>query len=56
MNCKFKCMKCRCDYETVKAGPTQCPNCGSLYVEWLNWKEVLTELYNMDSKSTSYVP
>lgn len=38
--CMYKCMKCDHYFEKEKPGPTECPNCGHLYVEWLNYKEV----------------
>ena len=44
INCKFKCMRCGYYFENERPGPTQCPKCNNLYVEWLNWKEVLREL------------
>ena len=44
MNCKFKCRKCQHEFENEKPGPTQCPKCSHLYVDWLNWKEVLRKL------------
>lgn len=40
MLAKFKCMRCGYKYER-KPGPTTCPKCESLYVEWLNWREVV---------------
>ena len=44
MVCKYKCMKCGYYFEKEKPGPTECPNCGHLYVDWLNYVEVLREL------------
>jgi len=36
MKAKFKCMKCKYEYE-ADPGPTICPLCNSLYVEWTNY-------------------
>ena len=33
---EYKCMKCEYQY-TSDPGPTTCPHCGSLYVEWTNY-------------------
>ena len=35
---KYKCLKCFYEYED-KAGPTKCPRCEHLYVEWLNYEK-----------------
>ncbi len=40
MKAHFKCMNDKCGWEYKdKPGPTQCPFCGSIYVEWVNYKE-----------------
>lgn len=46
---KFICLKCK--YEWVDfPGPTQCPNCGYLYVKWINYNE-LRKIWNKDKKN-----
>ena len=42
--CKLRCMKCDYYWEEERPGQTQCPMCGYLYVDWLNYKEVLRAL------------
>jgi len=34
---KYKCLKCNYKFES-NPGPTSCPNCGHLYIEWLNYR------------------
>lgn len=36
---KFRCLKCGYKYQSFP-GPTQCPKCNSLYVKWINYKEM----------------
>jgi Zn finger protein HypA/HybF involved in hydrogenase expression len=39
MLAEFKCMKCKFKWSS-NPGPTQCPMCNHLYVEWLNYEEM----------------
>jgi hypothetical protein len=45
VNAKYKCLKCGLEYES-DPGPTQCPSCGHLYIDWLNYEyfEKLTNI------------
>ena len=47
MKPKYKCMnkKCNFEFETKKPMMVVCNVCGSEYVEWVNYKEILEELY-----------
>ena len=36
---KYRCRKCKHEYECL-AGPTQCPLCQHMYVDWLNYEEM----------------
>ena len=36
---KFKCLKCGYKYVDIP-GPTQCPECGHLYVKWVNYEKL----------------
>ena len=37
---KFRCMNHACGHRYEAAiGPTSCPRCGSIYVEWLNYRQ-----------------
>jgi len=36
---KYKCLKCDHKYEHP-VRPTECPKCGYLYVEWLNYDKL----------------
>ena len=38
MLAKFRCLKCGFKWED-NPGPTQCPICGHLYVEWENYEK-----------------
>ena len=33
----YKCMKCKHRYKG-EPGPTHCPKCGHIYIEWINYK------------------
>lgn len=46
MECRYKCMKCGFEFIMPFPEPITCQNpmCKSLYVEWLNYKEVIAEL------------
>ncbi len=44
MKVKYRCQKCLFYFELDNPGPTQCPKCGHLYVDWLNHVEVLKSL------------
>ena len=39
---KYRCRKCLYEFEKDEPGPTECPNCGHYYVDWLNSNEVLS--------------
>lgn len=41
MTCKYRCQKCGYRFEKEKPGPVECPKCSHLYIDWLNFKEVL---------------
>lgn len=43
---KYRCMNENCKFEFSKKNPGQvtCHKCGSIYVEWLNHKEVIESL------------
>ena len=34
----YKCLRCTCKYE-ANPGPTTCPMCGNLYINWINYKD-----------------
>ena len=36
---KFKCKSCQQEWQS-KPGPTQCPFCGGLYIDWVNYAEM----------------
>jgi DNA-directed RNA polymerase subunit RPC12/RpoP len=36
---EYKCLKCEYEWKQ-KAGPTQCPDCGHLYILWVNYDEL----------------
>jgi len=38
---KYQCRKCSYYYELDRPGPTLCPKCGYVYVDWINHIEVL---------------
>ncbi len=38
-NAKYQCQKCKFKYEH-QPRVTQCPQCGHLYVKWLNYEEM----------------
>ena len=38
MNAKFKCLKCKFEWED-NPGPTQCPKCKHIWVEWTNYEK-----------------
>jgi rRNA maturation endonuclease Nob1 len=46
MSYRYRCQKCRHCFEKSKPGPVVCNNCGHLYIDWLNFKEVLESLGN----------
>jgi predicted nucleic acid-binding Zn-ribbon protein len=35
----YKCLKCGKEWEHIIA-PTQCPQCGHLYVKWVNYEQL----------------
>lgn len=39
MKARYRCLDCGHEY-LGEPGPTQCPVCGHLYVEWLNHEEM----------------
>jgi len=44
MNCQYRCQQCKHEFETEKPGPVTCSKCGHLYIDWLNFKEVIKSL------------
>ena len=34
----FRCLKCDYEWQDIP-GPTECPKCGHIWVEWVNWDE-----------------
>ena len=36
---KFKCSHCEHEFEE-EIGPVRCPQCGHIYVTWLNYEEL----------------
>ena len=40
MRSKYQCQKCEHKWEEANPGPTECPKCGHLYVDWLNFQEM----------------
>ena len=38
MKAEFRCLDCGHEYED-EPGPTACPECGHIYVEWVNYGE-----------------
>ena len=41
MPCKYRCQKCRYEFERGNPGSVVCEKCKHTYVDWLNFKEVL---------------
>jgi hypothetical protein len=41
MRCLYKCQRCDRGFSEPSPGPTQCPFCGNLYVDWLNYESVI---------------
>ena len=39
MEAHLRCQKCGHEWRE-KPGPTQCPECGHLYIDWLNFEEM----------------
>lgn len=46
--CKYQCRKCRVLFERDKPGPVICPECGNLYVDWLNFEKVLAFIHRKE--------
>lgn len=46
---EFLCLKCHFTYK-AKPGPTSCPNCGHLYIKWLNHKEIEKDMATLKEK------
>lgn len=44
MKCKYRCQQCGYEFEEEKPGPVICKKCGHLYIDWLNFKEVIKSL------------
>lgn len=47
MYCKYKCQKCDRKWKVNKPGPhhcSECPFCGNVYFDWLNFEEVIKDL------------
>lgn len=40
---KYRCVKCQFEFSTKLGGPVECFECGSLYVQWLNFDEIVTK-------------
>jgi len=38
MKAHFRCLRCDYEYWTIP-GPTECPECGNLWVKWVNYEE-----------------
>lgn len=38
-NATYRCVRCGARWQH-EPGPTECPYCGSLYAEWLNYLEM----------------
>jgi rubredoxin len=36
---QYRCLSCQAVWQQL-AGPTDCPNCGDLYVEWTNYEQL----------------
>lgn len=36
---RYRCQGCKHEWDQA-AGPTQCPKCGHLYLDWLNYEEL----------------
>uniref|UniRef100_A0A6M3KY98 Uncharacterized protein n=1 Tax=viral metagenome TaxID=1070528 RepID=A0A6M3KY98_9ZZZZ len=47
---KYKCQQCNTTFELDKPGPTKCPKCGHVYVDWLNHIEVLKALHRWEDR------
>ena len=39
MKAEYECIECGCQYDREKPEVTACPNCGSFYIQWLNYKQ-----------------
>ena len=38
MKAKFRCLRCEYEYEDGP-GPTTCPECGHIYIKWVDYEE-----------------
>lgn len=38
---KYKCYKCNYKYNGKPGPQPPCPKCGSLYIDWINYKEFM---------------
>lgn len=41
MICKYQCQKCHYSFTFNHSGPVECPMCRNLYIDWINFKEIL---------------
>jgi len=42
---KYKCRNCGHEFERPEPGPAECERCDHLYVDWLNWKEIMAIIW-----------
>ena len=54
LKAKYKCQKCGHEFELEKPAQTSCNKCGHIYVDWLNYEEVLSEIYLIDEDFKNY--
>ena len=47
----YRCFKCKQFFERERPGPTECPWCGHIYVEWINSEDVLTQYRDKEGKA-----
>jgi hypothetical protein len=41
---KYRCQRCGFEFERKRPGMVTCHQCGNLYIDWLNWEEVIASL------------
>lgn len=53
MDCEYKCQRCNCKFITKQPGPVTCPQCNYLYIDWLNYKQVLKDIEKQEKNKES---
>jgi len=50
IRCTYQCQKCAFQFARPKPMPIRCPKCASIYVDWLNYKDVIQYLLEHDKE------